>query len=1104
MAKESIRIVIINDDPNDVSLLRRCLINESGQNYTFLVAKTGEEGIHACLAPGSQGPGCVLVDLHLPDMSGLDLLKRLKDDVGAVQFPVVLFIDSGEECKAATAALRAGAHDYIAKSWLTADGLACAVENAIERFKLQERLKKKRAALERQDREFRALVENVPDIITRFDTECRHVYINPAIERATGLPPESFLGKTSREAGMPERLCDFWESVLKEAMAGGSELTFEFDFTTPAGPRCFQARLVPQFSETGEVDSVLAVSTDVTEGKQAEEALRASEEHLRNVIDRLIDFVGVMTPSGILVEANRHALEIASLEPKDVLRKPLEDTYWWSYSPEVQADLRRAIECAARGEEVRHDALIRTGEDRFMTFDFMIAPLIDDNGKVTDLILSGIDITERKRAEEVRARLAAIVESSEDAIISKTLEGVIRSWNAGAERLFGYSHQEAVGQPITLIIPPERRDEERVILERLCRGERVEHFETVRVSKDGRRLDISLTISPICDDVGRVIGASKIARDIGEKKRNENALRESEERYRRAATAAARAAEANAKFRAFFEQGRYFAGVLTLDGTLIEANRLCLDACGFTCDEVIGKPFWECGWWNRSAALMEMVRAASLQAAGGRLFRTETNYFVADGAERMVDLILAPVTDEAGRVLFVAATGTDVTNRRRMEDALRQQAQRKDEFLAMLAHELRNPLAAIRTAVHILLLKGQAQPELTWGRQVIERQAKHLTRLIEDLLDVSRISTGKIQLKPVPLDVRDVVSRAAESVLPLMTAKQHHLKIILPPQPLSALADPARLEQVVGNILTNAAKYTDNGGSITLNVAQEGSSIVLRLRDNGIGIDSEMLPHIFDLYTQVDGTLARSLGGLGIGLTLVKRLVELHGGRVTAASEGPGKGSEFTIRLPATDSPPGPPHEASREETPLVEPSPTTPRQRVLVVDDNVDIAKGLAMLIETAGYEVKTAHEGPSALAIACDVPTRVRAHGHRFARHEWLQACAGLSGGRRAASSDADRDLRLRAEARSRAGPRRGFRSLHAQTRRSGTLAPHSRGGGRRWRIRRETRRELRTGSVRKLLNYLHGRGLSHGNRDVWHDEIGPPTWREAGLKVALPGRP
>ena len=224
-------------------------------------------------------------------------------------------------------------------------------------------------------------------------------------------------------------------------------------------------------------------------------------------------------------------------------------------------------------------------------------------------------MTERKRAEEVQARLAAIVESSEDAIVSKTLDGIIRSWNAGAERLFGYTAEEAVGQSITLIIPPERQDEEPTILERLCRGERVEHFETVRVAKDGRRLDISLTVSPITRRRGpRHRGVEDRPRHH-RARAAERALRESEERYRRVAAEAARAAEANAKFRAFFEQGTNFAGVLTLDGIVVEANRLCLDACGFTRDEVIGKPFWECGWWNRSAALMEMVRAAS---PGGR------------------------------------------------------------------------------------------------------------------------------------------------------------------------------------------------------------------------------------------------------------------------------------------------------------------------------------------------------------------------------------------------------------------------------------------------------------------------------------------------------
>ncbi len=301
----------------------------------------------------------------------------------------------------------------------------------------------------------------------------------------------------------------------------------------------------------------------------------------------------------------------------------------------------------------------------------------DESGTILGTVLVFRDVTERKLADQTHGLLAAIVESSQDAIVSKTLDGVIRSWNAGAERLFGYTAAEAVGQSITLIIPPDRLDEERVILEKLCRGERIEHFETVRRAKDGQLLDISLTVSPVRDKEGNIVGASKVARDITQAKKAEQILRKARPVIAKVATEAAQAAASNAKFRAFFEQGTNFAGVLSLDGTVVEANRLCLDACGFRRDDVIGKPFWECGWWNRSPSLMGMVREACYQAAGGQMFRTETPFYVADGTERIVDLILAPVMDPEGNVLFVAATGSDVTDRRRMEDTLREQERRQ-------------------------------------------------------------------------------------------------------------------------------------------------------------------------------------------------------------------------------------------------------------------------------------------------------------------------------------------------------------------------------------------------------------------------------------------
>ena len=560
MSMRNFQIILINDDPGDAILLRGCLVDEPERTYRYVEAMTGEDGIRACLALDSPGPDCVIVDLHLPDMGALDVLKRLTDDEGEVRFPVVIFIDTGKECKAASEALRAGAQEYIAKSWLTPDGLACAVEHAIERFKLRERLRAKHAVLLRQDHEFKTLIENVPDIITRFDTDCRHIYINPAIERATGLAPESFLGKTSRETGMPADLCDFWESIIKEVMASGTELTFEFNYQTPYGPRSYQARHVPQLSANGEVDSVLAVSTEVTQAKRAEEALRASEQHLRNVIDRLVAFVGVMTPAGVLVEVNEPALAAASLDAKDVLGKAFEQTYWWSYSTEVQAELRRAIECAARGELVRRDVVIRIGEDRFVTIDFMISPLMDVHGQVTHLIASGVDITQRKRTEEEMRKTAArervravelktVLKATPAAIwITKDRDCRHITGNPASYKLLGLAEKANVSAT-----PPPGEPSERGFQEfragvpipphelpmntAASQGVEIQGTEMTLKFDDGRVRHIYGNATPLRYPGGAVYGAISAFVDITTLKHAEESVRVSEERFRLASEA---------------------------------------------------------------------------------------------------------------------------------------------------------------------------------------------------------------------------------------------------------------------------------------------------------------------------------------------------------------------------------------------------------------------------------------------------------------------------------------------------------------------------------------------------------------------------------------
>jgi signal transduction histidine kinase len=297
---------------------------------------------------------------------------------------------------------------------------------------------------------------------------------------------------------------------------------------------------------------------------------------------------------------------------------------------------------------------------------------------------------------------------------------------------------------------------------------------------------------------------------------------------------------------------------------------------------------------------------------------------------------------------------------------LRQADRRKDEFLAVLAHELRNPLAPIRNAIHVLKLAGARGEIVEQAQQMAERQIQHMTRLVDDLLDVSRIMRGKVELRREPVDLATVISRAVETARPTIDAEGHELTISLPDEPVWVEADVVRLAQIVSNLLNNSAKYTPNGGRISLTAAREGQYAVVRVRDTGIGIPPEMLPRIFDMFMQVEPTSARSKIGLGIGLTLVKNLVGLHGGTVEAHSAGAGEGSEFIVRLPLAAAP-------SEKDGARMGGGPATrgvPRRRLLVVDDNVDAAESLAMLLRLGGHDVQVAHDGAAALKLAAASP--------------------------------------------------------------------------------------------------------------------------------------
>jgi PAS domain S-box-containing protein len=571
-----------------------------------------------------------------------------------------------------------------------------------------------------------------------------------------------------------------------------------------------------------------ALECEVQRRVLLEHALAERDRELSEFLGSALEGLLKIGPDGIVFWVNGAGLELLGCTQAECIGRSIAEFH---LEPREARELLRRLN---RGETLRNHATALLRGDGSVRHVRIAANAQWDAGRLIHSRWYIRDDTHERLADDARAHLAAIVESSEDAIVSKTLEGIIRSWNRAAERLFGYTAEEAVGQPITsLIIPPDRVQEERQILERLGRGERIEHFETLRVAKSGRRLDVALTISPIRNAAGVIVGASKIARDISERKASEQA---------------------------------------------------------------------------RDRAMSELRHA---------------------------------------------------------EEALREADRRKDEFLAVLAHELRNPLAPIRYAIAWARKDGGAQGGRLQAQAIIERQVEHMSRLLDDLLDVSRITRGTLLLRRCSIELSEALAAAQEAARPLLEAKDHTLAVKLPQEPSRLVADPVRLAQILANLLVNAAKYTDTGGRIEVDARREESELVIAVRDNGMGISAEMMPRLFSLFAQASPALERSDGGLGIGLSLVRGLVELHGGSITAHSQGAGHGAEFVVRLPIGDPTAADLPDPSRSAPA----SSQTKHLRVLVADDNQDSAATCAALLESSGHEVRIAHSGGEAFELGCSM---------------------------------------------------------------------------------------------------------------------------------------
>jgi PAS domain S-box-containing protein len=621
------------------------------------------------------------------------------------------------------------------------------------------------------------------------------------------------------------------EIAWQEALATGTELRIDLRLQRAVDGAYLwhTVHAVPMRDPGGAVSRWFGTCTNIDERKQAEDRRRESELRLQRTFESSPLGIAFVRADGHIARCNDALLALLGLARED-----FEQGLDWMalVAPEYAAAERDAMATLERGGRVR------PAEKEILRRDGSRATVLVSAASIGvehEHVVFVVDLTQQKQARAGLAHLAAIVESSDDAILSKTLEGIIQSWNNGAEALYGYTAAEAVGKHVELIVPPDRRDELAMIMGSLRRGVRVQQLETVRQRRDGVRVDVSVTVSPVKDERGRVIGASAVARDITERKRAEQALRDASEQ--------------------------------------------------------------------------------------------------------------------------------------------------KDQFLAILGHELRNPLAAIRGAAELLKLTHGGDARLQRTQSILDRQTAHMAKLLDGLLDVSRIIRGKISLEAELVDIctvlRDLVQDHAEQV----ERKGLAIQLELPPAPLWILGDRVRLGQIFGNLLANALQFTQAPGTITISAETDEDRAVIAVRDTGSGIAPELLPHIFEPFRQGTQPIDRTSGGLGLGLALVKGLVELHDGQVMAWSEGPGQGAVFTVRFPLA---PASGLDAGR---PRARKGP----QRVLVVEDNLDMADLLREMLVRGGHEVAMAHNGPQALEltrelqpdlILCDIGLPGGMNGYDLAR--------------------------------------------------------------------------------------------------------------------------
>jgi PAS domain S-box-containing protein len=853
-----------------------------------------------------------------------------------------------------------------------------------------------------------ALADAIPPLVSFIDRDERYQYVNAGYQRWFGAGREHYLQRTVHEVVGDEAYAVVKDN-LKRALAGET-VRFRSRIPYPGTNRDVDVQYIPLRAADGGIDGIVALIQDITAEVSVADLERTQREAERRATARLESLLVVTAKLAgaarredverVLVDASFEALDASfatmwtlSADERELvrvrergMRQDTREMY-----PRLDAAERGPIQdCVRTGKPL----FVATREEYAAAYPelerrhrpatdqpiaFAVLPIMIEGtviGCISFGFYDGRTLTPEERTylevlalhgaealrrasiyaelRDVSETRAAMIQASPAAIMLLDAQGVVNAWNAAAERIFRIGASDAIGRKLPAADQqPDLTD----MLRRVLAGEEIHGQEARRMRADGEWFDVECHAAPVKLTDARTMCLSMIV-DISQRKRVERG----------------RELIGNAS--------SVFARSLDWQQTLSEIVHLPIEHLASACCVDL---FADDGELRRIACsradITVDVAVAAAAAAGTAQLQTDLapaasgvrsvlSVPLAVGERKLGALTLAHLTRNFDEVDLSLATelashaSTAIENARLFEDArkARREAEdanrAKDEFLAMLGHELRNPLAPLVTALELMQMR--APDQLARERAVISRQVDHLGRLVDDLLDVSRITRGKVELRRERVPLSNVVAKAIEQTSPLFDQQRHRLTVDVP-QDLFLYGDPTRLSQIVANLLSNAAKYTPRDGSIAIFAARRGGRIEVTVRDNGIGIAEEMLPQIFDLFVQAPQPSARTSGGLGLGLTIVRSLVEMHGGTVSVRSDGKGKGSQFTVQLPESAEP------AAVNQPERV---PQLPRalvaRRILVVDDNEDAAKLLAEVLVAHGHHIRTALDGPSALRVA------------------------------------------------------------------------------------------------------------------------------------------